>query len=97
MRCRLCEGKGGWSEDFGEGTVIREECPSCNETGKIGLFCWLQWAFWDHVPEWFFEWWADTFHPETGVEVSKGTKVDLSEHYRPVDVMDYIPIDEDNK
>jgi len=62
MKCRLCKGKGGWSEDFGEGTILREECPPCNGTGRIGLFYWLRWAFWDHAPEWFFEWWAETFH-----------------------------------
>ena len=63
MKCPTCEGKGRWSEDFGEGTVLREECQRCSETGKIGLWNWTRGKFWNWAPEWFFEWYADTFYP----------------------------------
>jgi len=64
MICRLCEGKGGWYQDFGEGTVIRDECPPCLGTGRIGLRHWLNWAFWDHAPVWFVEWYGEKFYPD---------------------------------
>lgn len=41
MKCPACEGKGGWHEDFGEGTVLFEGCSYCKESGKISLLNWL--------------------------------------------------------
>jgi hypothetical protein len=63
MKCPTCEGKGGWSEDFGEGTVLHEPCNHCDETGSIPLWEWLQVKFWCWAPEWYFEWWANMFYP----------------------------------
>jgi hypothetical protein len=46
MKCPICEGKGGWDENHGEGTVIHEACPNCDDTGRVGLFNWLWlWLF----------------------------------------------------
>jgi len=46
MKCPVCDGQGGWDQDFGEGTVLHEACPSCSDTGKVGLFRWLWlWLF----------------------------------------------------
>jgi len=46
MKCQICEGKGGWREDMGEGTVLFDPCPMCKETGKIGFFQWIwNWAW----------------------------------------------------
>lgn len=59
IKCPICEGKGGWTEDFGEGTVVKEPCDYCHEKGKIGILEYVMyqifqyeflWAVW----EWLF-------------------------------------------
>lgn len=57
FKCPVCEGKKGWREDMGEGTVLYEGCNYCGETGHIGLFkgvgYWLfQFEFVIDVCEW---------------------------------------------
>jgi len=53
MKCPICDGKGGWSEDFGEGTVLREPCHECNETGKVSFFYIIRLRLWQNIGEWF--------------------------------------------
>jgi hypothetical protein len=46
MKCPCCEGKKGWSEDYGEGTILWDKCPICHATGKVGFMIW----FWGKAP-----------------------------------------------
>jgi hypothetical protein len=45
MKCPVCNGKKGWTEDLGEGTVLFESCSYCRETGQLGIIEWL----WHHI------------------------------------------------
>jgi len=45
-KCPVCEGKTGWQEDFGEGTIVFEGCSYCNETGHISLFARIEHWLW---------------------------------------------------
>ena len=63
MKCPMCNGEGGWSEDMGEGTILFEKCPFCKD-GKITLRKWLGHYVWDYLSgldwfigllDWFYE------------------------------------------
>ena len=53
MKCPICDGKGGWREDFGEGTVLYEPCNECKEIGKVSIFYIIKLWFWQNVGQWF--------------------------------------------
>ena len=56
MKCPVCDGKGGFYEDFGEGTILFEPCEFCNEGGCVSVKKWLwDWWFWQNAPYWFFD------------------------------------------
>jgi hypothetical protein len=52
MKCPVCEGKGGWYENWGEGTVLQEPCPECNETGQMNIFKWINFHLWNQNLLW---------------------------------------------
>ena len=57
FQCPVCEGKRGWREDFGEGTVLFEGCDYCKETGRISLFKHVgHWLFQFELVETLYEW-----------------------------------------
>jgi len=64
MKCDFCDGKGGWREDMGEGTILFEPCPFCDETGRITFKRWLWDWFWLNMPVWFTEWYSDRKYPK---------------------------------
>lgn len=49
MKCPVCEGKTGWREYFGEGTVLFEPCNYCNKKGKISILKYIEYWLWQHV------------------------------------------------
>ena len=53
MKCPHCNGKGGWYEDFGEGTIIDEPCGECLCTGKVNIFYIIRLWFWQSIGQWF--------------------------------------------
>ena len=62
MNCTICGGMGGWYEDVGlEYCYPWENCSYCKGTGKQTISQW----FWENVPAWFVEWYADTFCKES--------------------------------
>jgi len=66
MKCPICNGKGGWREDMGEGTVLYEPCYECNESGNMPLEKYLWFWFWQYAPVSFVEWYSDTFYGKKG-------------------------------
>jgi len=63
MKCPMCEGVGGWSEDFGEGTILYDKCPYCKK-GKISVFKWVRNEIWQYLTcfDWFvsvLDWFYD--------------------------------------
>lgn len=54
MKCPICDGKGGWDENMGEGTVLHEECPFC-KSGKISVFEWIVNLAWQNMPDWLID------------------------------------------
>ena len=55
MKCPVCDGEGGWGEDFGEGTFTFEDCLYCKGKEKISLFRWAGFHFWGVMPEWVWD------------------------------------------
>lgn len=47
MKCPVCNGKGGWREDMGEGTILYDPCYECKETGKLNFFRWFWLLLWN--------------------------------------------------
>lgn len=58
-RCPVCEGEGGWSQDFGEGTTLEEPCNYCPGTGQLSLGEWLGYWWYQYSPIWYQEWLLD--------------------------------------
>jgi hypothetical protein len=55
MKCPVCDGKGGWQEDMGEGTTLHEKCPFCKK-GRVNPFEWMEYWIWQYVPAEIIEW-----------------------------------------
>lgn len=57
FKCEVCNGKGGWYEDYGLGIYYQtpwQICPNCNGKG------WNFWNWiWCHLPIRFVEWIGD--------------------------------------
>jgi hypothetical protein len=62
MKCQFCDGKGGWSEDMGEGTIITDDCPQCNATGRISIFKFINNWLWENLPVFIIELLDDWFN-----------------------------------
>ena len=54
MKCPLCEGKNGWYEDFGEGTINFEKCPICKD-GQVTIFYMIRYWIWNNITCRFYE------------------------------------------
>lgn len=62
MKCPTCDGKSGWSYCISYPDLyMREECQHCKGSGRISIWNWLSFQFWNHVPVIFIEWYADFY------------------------------------
>lgn len=62
MKCPVCDGEGGFSQNFGEGTSVYDECGYCLGAGEISVFEWLSYHFWRIVPDWWWDIAYDVHH-----------------------------------
>ena len=53
MKCPICNGSGGWWDDYGEGTVLYDPCNECKETGKVSILYIVRLWFWQTIGEYF--------------------------------------------
>jgi hypothetical protein len=53
VKCPVCDGIGGFYEDYGEGPILMEKCTYCHK-GQLGLLKWLSYHFWQNAPDWLW-------------------------------------------
>ena len=68
MKCPVCEGI-GWFEDYIDYQLCtRYECSYCKSEGRVSIFGWFSYHFWNNMPEWIWDaytWLACLLHKES--------------------------------
>ena len=65
MKCPICKGEGGWSDDRGiDGHEDWDDCGACGAIGEVSLRWVASHWFWNHLPDFIWERYVDWRYDE---------------------------------
>lgn len=64
VKCPVCEGDGYFYEHMNHQVMFKDKCMHCMGSGVVTIWKRLRFWYWDHVPEFVWDWYVNWKYPD---------------------------------